>query len=91
MPMWTRHCDACDELFDVLCKFEDKDLPKECPYCGATTGEYMLAAPVSSIRPDRLMTAKKDGGFNEVLDRIKSRHGRTSLATGRNSGERAMD
>lgn len=32
------------------------------------------------------MTHKKDGGFNEVLDKIKERNPRTPLATGRNTG-----
>jgi hypothetical protein len=30
------------------------------------------------------MTAKKDGGFNEVLDKIKERNKRSNLASGRN-------
>lgn len=92
MPMYDRHCNECDELFVVTCKISEKDtLKPECPYCGSTDGEWRPSAPMMSIRPDRLMTHKKDKGFGEVIDKIKERNKRTNLATGRNTGQLAMD
>lgn len=91
MPIWDRHCGVCDELFTVLCTYEKKEEPKECPYCGSFEGTYLLSTAALSRHSERLMTHKPDKGFNEVLDRIKERNPRTPLATGRNSGVRAMD
>lgn len=88
MPLYDRHCSAseCETTFEVSCRIAQKDDPHPCPNCGSTEGEWRPSAPRTSIRPDRLMTHKKDGGFNEVLDKIKERNPRTPLATGRNTG-----
>jgi putative FmdB family regulatory protein len=85
MPTYTKHCQECDEIFDVLCKIADKDIPKECPHCGSMDSVYMIGAPTLSRHSERLMTHKKDGGFGEVLDKIKSKNPRSALASGRNS------
>lgn len=91
MPVYDRHCNSCDELFEVTCRIADKETPKECPYCGSSDGDYRPSAPNMTIRSDRLMTHKKDAGFGEVLSKIKERNPRTPLATGRNSGGVGLD
>lgn len=91
MPMYDRQCDSCEELFEVTCRIADKELQKECPYCGSTAGSYRPSAPHTSIRPDRLMTHKKDAGFGEVLSKIKERNPRTPLASGRQTGGTGLD
>jgi putative FmdB family regulatory protein len=79
MPLYSRHCNACDELFDVQCKIAEKDLDHECPYCASTDGTWMLSAPAVSMRGDRFMTNKKDAGFSEVISKIAERNPRTKI------------
>lgn len=83
MPLYDRKCEKCDEIFEVNCKISEKDDPKECPYCGATEGTYMMSAPMSSIRPERFSANVKNNkgkGFSEVLSKISERNKRTPLA-----------
>lgn len=91
MPLYDKSCLMCGTLFEVSCKIAEKDLPKECPNCGSIETVYRIGNPALSRHSERLMTHKKDAGFNEVIQRIASRHPRTPLASGRNSGQRAMD
>ena len=80
MPVYDRHCGKCDELFDVRVSIADKETARhECPYCGSFDGEYRPSAVTSNIRPDRMMTAKKDNGFKEVLSKIQERNKRTEI------------
>ncbi len=91
MPMYDRQCTDCQTTFTVLCKIADKDKEHPCTNCASTNGEWRPTAPAMSIRPDRLMTHKRDGGFTEVIDKIKERNPRTPLATGRNTGGVGID
>lgn len=80
MPTYTRHCDACDEIFDVLCRIADRDTAvHECPHCGGKGGSWMLSAPTLSRHSERLMTHRPDSGFREVLSKIQERNPRTSV------------
>jgi putative FmdB family regulatory protein len=81
MPTYTRHCNECDEVFEKLCKISEKTtIAVECPYCGATDGNWMLDAPNFTMSSDRLMTHKKDAGFKEVIQKIQERNPRTSIS-----------
>jgi len=91
MPLYDKQCQLCDTLFELQCRIAEKDEPKDCPNCGSYDTVYRPTAPMLSTHSERLMTHKKDSGFNEVLSKIKERNPRTPLATGRNSGERVMD
>jgi putative FmdB family regulatory protein len=92
MPTWDKKCNDCDALFEVRCRIAEKEEIKECPHCGGTDSTYMLSTPTLSRHSERLMTHKADtGGFGQVLDKIKERNPRSNLASGRNSGERAME
>jgi hypothetical protein len=59
---------------------EKDTIQPECPYCGSTDGEWRPTACHTTIRGDRLMTHKKDGGFKEVLQKIQSKHQRTNVS-----------
>lgn len=85
MPMYDRQCTKCETLFVVTCRIAAKEEPHPCPNCASIEGEYRPSAPNMTIRSDRLMTHKKDAGFNEVIQKIQERNPRTPLATGRNS------
>lgn len=82
MPLYDRRCGKCEALFEIQCKIADKSNNFECPECGSIEGEWMMGTPVS-IAPERLGRGR-DGGFNEVLQKI---HGRNpgSILRNRNS------
>lgn len=87
MPIYSRQCTKCDELFDVTCKIAEKDTAvHECPYCGSIEGEYRPTSCMTSMDSGRFMTKKQDSGFKEVLQKIQERNPRTPLSTGRNTG-----
>ena len=80
MPTYTRHCSDCDQIFDKLLKIAEKrSAVVECPYCGATAGEWMITSCHTSTESSRFMTTKKDSGFNEVISKIQERNPRTSI------------
>lgn len=80
MPVYSRQCNKCEELFDVTCKIAEKDTTiHECPYCGSTEGEYRPTSCHTSMESTRFMTNKKDSGFKEVLQKISERNPRTSV------------
>lgn len=81
MPLYTRQCSDCESCFDVQCKIADKEtIQPECPTCKSTTGEWRIASPHFSMRPDRFMTHKKDAGFTEVIQKIQERNKRTEVS-----------
>lgn len=80
MPIYSRHCNACDELFDVHCSIAAKENLQECPYCLSVDGDWRPTACHTTIRGDRLMTHKKDNGFKEVLSKIQERNKRTEVS-----------
>lgn len=79
MPIYTRKCKSCDEIWDLQCKIVEKDNDHECPYCGSIKGVWMLSAPAFSMRGDRFMTQKKDAGFKEVISKIAERNPGTKI------------
>ena len=81
MPVYIRHCDSCDEIFDVTCKIAEKDsLQPTCPTCHSTDGEWRISSPHFSMRSERFMTHKKDAGFQEVIHKIQERNKRTEIS-----------
>ena len=79
MPIYDRHCQGCDELFEVNCRISDKDKDHECPFCESFNGAWRPSMPYTANRSERFMTTKKDGGFTEVLQKIQERNKRTSI------------
>ena len=73
MPMYDLKCSECNTIFEVFCKFSDKENP-ECPSCKSTKSEthhsqMMIGDPI------RLGVRKIDDGFREVLSRIGNANG----------------
>jgi putative FmdB family regulatory protein len=73
MPMYDLKCSDCDTIFEVFCKFSDKE-KQECPSCKSTKSEphhsqMMIGDPI------RLGVRKIDDGFREVLSRIGNANG----------------
>jgi len=78
LPKYDRRCGACGNVFEVTCKISDKGNNFYCPECGNADGDWMPSAPALA-EPQRLMTAKKDTGFKEVLSKIAERNPRTNV------------
>lgn len=80
MPVYDRSCLQCKTVFEVRCKIAEKLDTHHCPKCSCSLGEWTIGAAVVSTRPDRLMTANKDGGFSEVIAKIQERNKRTEIS-----------
>lgn len=78
--LYDRKCNDCAEIFEVNCKMADKGNVFFCPACDSVNGEWIPVTPNFTMRGDRLMTQKKDGGFKEVLQKIQERNKRTSVS-----------
>lgn len=73
MPFYDLKCSECDTIFEVFCKFSDRE-DQQCPSCKSTKHEthhsqLMIGDPV------RLGVRKIDDGFREVLSRIGNSNG----------------
>jgi putative FmdB family regulatory protein len=80
MPVYDRLCGSCGDLFEVTCSIAEKyEKEHECPDCGSIEGAFMIGSPTLSRHSERLMTHKKDSGFNEVISKIQERNGRTEI------------
>lgn len=44
MPIFCYRCVYCGEVTDKLRPMAERDVPPECPHCGAET-EFILSAP----------------------------------------------
>lgn len=78
MPLYDRHCSACDNIFEVRCKISEKETLKHaCTNCGRTEGEWLVSSP--NICEVQRVTSKKDTGFKEVLQKIAERNPRTNV------------
>lgn len=80
MPTYDRKCDECDQLYEVTCKISEKNDEHECPFCGATTGEWMISAPQLSLASSLGTTTDKKTGFHEVVQKIAKTYPRSELA-----------
>jgi putative FmdB family regulatory protein len=79
MPTYDRKCAECDTLFEVVCKFVEKDNTFECPECGATDGVWMLSAPAVSMEGTRFMNTDARSGFGEVVKKIQKTYPRAPI------------
>lgn len=84
MPIYNRHCNECDELFEVVCKISEKETHQpECPYCGSNDGDWRPTACATSIRPERFSANSKNNkakGFQEVIQKVQERNKRTEIS-----------
>ena len=79
MPMWDRRCVTCDNLWEVMCKIQEKDDQRECPECGSIHGEWMCSAPAVQMQSTRFMNTDKRTGFGDVIQKIQAAHPRTQI------------
>lgn len=80
MPVYDRKCADCDELFEVSCKISEKYDVHECPYCGGTTGDWMISAPKLSLASSLGTTTDKRSGFHEVVQKIAKTYPMSEVA-----------
>ena len=71
MPTYEYKCDACERVETYQLKMDDRNqkVGTECPHCDEGILHRMFSAPNINSRTD----IKVDGGFKEVLQRVKAR------------------
>ena len=79
MPMYDLKCSQCSHIFEVFCKYTDKD-QQECPSCKSTNHESHHST-MQIGDPVRLGLRTIDNGFREVLSRIGAANGRQANLT----------
>ncbi len=79
MPVYDRHCNKCDEVFEVVCKISEKDATHECPMCGSIDGTWLLSAPAVSMNGARFSNSDNKSGFGDVIQKIASKHKNTPI------------
>ena len=42
MPLYQYECESCQRQFDDIRKYDQRDLPAECPECGESSGKRVL-------------------------------------------------
>jgi len=83
MPFYEYKCSSCEHIFEELLKVADRKKPcrAACPSCGSkkTVNQHLSSAP-AVCDPVRVgKTGKLDGGFREVLSKIKKGHPRNNI------------
>lgn len=70
MPLYSYKCESCGHDFDKQLKIAEMNLPESepCPNCSATTVKKYIAG-LGGFNAD---VVKVDGGFREVIQKIKS-------------------
>lgn len=79
MPLYTRHCNACESEFPILCSMEAKSREYKCPECHSYDGHWVIEAP-SLVRSDRVGNIDKKSGIHNVFDRIAKAHPTSEVA-----------
>jgi putative FmdB family regulatory protein len=74
MPFYDLKCSDCSNIFEVICKFSDKE-NQQCPSCKSINHESHHTA-MQLGDPVRLGVRTIDNGFREVLSRIGESNGR---------------
>ncbi len=80
MPTWDKKCNACGDLYEVICKIQEKDNQHECPYCGQTDGTWMLSAPMVSMERGRFMNTDNRTGFGDVVKKIQKAYPNSEIS-----------
>lgn len=81
MPNYDYMCRACDHRFEEFLLMKDRDKPckKGCPKCGKKKVEQYIPSAPPVIDPVRLGIRRPDGGFKEVMSKIKAAHPRHGM------------
>jgi putative FmdB family regulatory protein len=76
MPIYEYGCSKCELVFERLLKMSEADIPlaEPCPECGSegTVGQLMSTFALGD--PIRMGVKRPDGGWGDVLKKVKSAH-----------------
>ena len=76
MPIYDYVCKKCNHLFDRKLSMSDNKLPESepCPSCNEVGSvlQYIGAPPGIHSGEGIVASAKIDGGFREVIQKIKA-------------------
>lgn len=83
MPFYDYRCNKCDYLFEQFHRVAARIKPtkKPCPQCKKRGSvSQVILSPPSACDPIRVgSVSKADGGFREVISKIKKAHPRNSM------------
>jgi phage FluMu protein Com len=79
MPSYTLRCLDCENVFDVLCRYDARPEQK-CTKCESINHESLITGAPALGDSVRLGVTKPDGGFKEVLSKIHSQNYKSNLA-----------
>lgn len=76
MPTYEYSCTACTEAFERRLSMDRHTEPETqpCPACGKENTVKQQVSMFALGDPIRLGVTRPDGGFTEVMDRIKKQH-----------------
>lgn len=80
MPLYQYQCKKCNHFFEEIYIYSKRDFPTKnpCPSCGEVEVERAIGTPAISD-PIKMGMKGTDGGFKEVLSKIKQAHPRHNL------------
>lgn len=80
MPLYDYKCTKCEHSWDeiVLYKNRDKPCKKPCPECKEKSVTRVVGAPIMS-EPHKMGLKRPDGGFREVISKIKQHHPKNTI------------
>lgn len=74
MPIYTYHCNRCDEEYDLLVSYDDRDNEKDCMKCLYTNTITRIPSWSGGFRSD--VPPRLDSDFKQVMKKIKRASGR---------------
>lgn len=77
MPTYDYACSTCQHEFELKLPMADNSLPESqpCPSCSSLSVKQFVPS-MNIVDPVRIGVTRTPGAFNEVLNRIKSKHPR---------------
>jgi putative FmdB family regulatory protein len=81
MPFYDYKCDACGHAFEEFLAMSKRKSPcnQGCPACGVKKVRQYLPTSPSACDPVRVGKRRIDGGFREVISKIKKGHPRNNI------------
>ena len=81
MPFYDYLCHSCGHAFEEMLPMAKRNGPcrKPCPSCGLSKVKQHLPSAPSACDPVRVGRRKPDGGFREVISKIKAKHPRNNI------------
>lgn len=82
MPNYDYRCTKCEHTFEEFLSISSRQKPcrKPCPKCGKKGVEQYIASAPSFADPVSVgKTGRLDGGFRDVISKIKKAHPRNNI------------